>query len=74
MEERMLDRETRLALKIAILKTGRRQYEVAKAAGIHENLLSAALSGRRALSPETLSRLEQVLGLTAATSGGPDAA
>jgi hypothetical protein len=49
--------------KIAILRLGWHQYEVAAAAGLHESKLSAFLSGRTGLNRAQLDRLRDVLGL-----------
>ena len=53
----------RLHYKLAIVRLGQRQYQVAIAAGLHESKLSAFLSGRVELKPEQIQRLQSVLGL-----------
>jgi hypothetical protein len=53
----------RVEYKIAILKLGCHQYQVAMAAGLHESKLSAFLSGRTGLNRAQLEKLQQVLGL-----------
>jgi transcriptional regulator with XRE-family HTH domain len=68
----MLDAESRLALKVAILKSGKHQYQIAKEIGVNENGFSAFLCGRRSLPPEKLARLEEALGLTTAVVGAGD--
>ncbi len=50
-----------LDFKIARLKAGYRQYEVAAKLGIHPSQLSEIESGRRKPSPELLQRLLQIL-------------
>ena len=68
----MLDAENRLKLKVAIVQSGKHQYEVAREIGVNENGFSAFLCGRRSLPPEKLARLEEVLGLTPAAVGAGD--
>jgi plasmid maintenance system antidote protein VapI len=65
----VLDEKTRLELKVAIVRLGKHQYQVAREIGINENRFSAFLCGRRSLPPEKLARLEEVLGLTPAAVG-----
>ena len=55
----------RLDIKIAIIKTGRRQYEIAHESGLSEGRLSRFIRGREHLRPEEEQRLRMVLGLTA---------
>ena len=50
-----------LDFKIARLKAGNRQYEVAARLGIHPSQLSEIESGRRNPSPELLERLVEIL-------------
>jgi hypothetical protein len=52
-----------LALKVAILKSGRRQWELARAAGIHEARLSKYIHGYGTLSAGEKERLEALLGV-----------
>jgi plasmid maintenance system antidote protein VapI len=70
----MLDEGARVELKVAIVRLGKHQYEVAHAIGVNENRLSQFLCGRRSLPPDKLTRLEEVLGLTpvAVPAEGPD--
>lgn len=58
-----LDEDTRLDYKLAIVRLGRRQYQVAQLAGLHESTLSAFLTGRIRLKADQVARLQQVLGL-----------
>jgi len=48
-------------IKIARIRAGLRQYEVAKSVGILPNRLSEIESGRRRPSPELLRRILQVI-------------
>jgi transcriptional regulator with XRE-family HTH domain len=51
----------RLAFKLAIVRLGCRQYEVAQLVGVHESTLSAFLCGRVTLKGDQLARLREVL-------------
>jgi hypothetical protein len=53
----------RLDFKLAILKTGRHQYEIARQAQLTEGRLSRFVRGREQLRPEEEQRLREVLGL-----------
>jgi hypothetical protein len=53
----------RLDFKIAILKSGRRQFEIAHESGLSEGRLSRFIRGREHLRPEEEQRLRTVLGL-----------
>jgi len=55
-------------IKIARIRTGLRQYEVAARVGILPNRLSEIESGRRRPSPELLERILQAMQLP--TAGG----
>jgi hypothetical protein len=55
----------RLDVKIAIIKSGRRQYEIAHASGLSEGRLSRFIRDREHLRPEEELRLRTVLGLAA---------
>ena len=55
----------RLDYKIAIIKSGRHQFEVAHASGLSEGRLSRFIRGREHLRPEEEQRLRTVLGLVA---------
>ena len=55
----------RLDYKLAILKSGRYQFEVAHASGLSEGRLSRFIRGREHLRPEEELRLRTVLGLGA---------
>jgi hypothetical protein len=63
-----------VALKLAIVKTGRHQWEIAREAGIHEARLSKFIHGYGNLSEGEKQRLEAVLGVpvesAAAQHGG----
>jgi hypothetical protein len=52
-----------LALKWAIIKTGRHQWEIAREAGIHEARLSKFIRGYGNLSKGEKQQLEAVLGV-----------
>jgi hypothetical protein len=53
----------RLDYKLAILKSGRYQFEIAHASGLSEGRLSRFIRGREHLRPEEEQRLRTVLGL-----------
>jgi hypothetical protein len=53
----------RIDYKIAILRRGCFQYQIAAAAGLTEYRLSMFLRGRGNLKPDQLARLQAVLGL-----------
>ena len=53
----------RVEFKIAILRLGWHQYQVAMAAGLHESKLSAFLSGRTGLKRSQVAKLRDVLGM-----------
>jgi hypothetical protein len=53
----------RLDYKIAIIKSGRHQFEVAHESGLSEGRLSRFIRGREQLRPEEEQRLRTVLGL-----------
>jgi hypothetical protein len=55
----------RLDFKIAVLKSGRHQFEVAHESGLSEGRLSRFIRGREQLRPEEEQRLRTVLGLVA---------
>jgi plasmid maintenance system antidote protein VapI len=63
-----------LALKWAIIQTGRHQWEIAREAGIHEARLSKFIRGYGNLNDGEIQRLEAVLGVpvepTAVEGGG----
>jgi hypothetical protein len=54
----------RLDYKLAILKSGRYQFEIAHESGLSEGRLSRFIRGREQLRPEEEQRLRTVLGLT----------
>jgi transcriptional regulator with XRE-family HTH domain len=53
----------RLDLKVAIIRSGRHQYEIARAIGVSENALSKFICGHGTLRPEHLEKLNTLLGL-----------
>jgi hypothetical protein len=53
----------RLDYKLAILKSGRYQFEIAHDSGLSEGRLSRFIRGREQLRPEEEQRLRTVLGL-----------
>ncbi len=63
-----------VALKLAIIKTGRHQWEIAREASIHEARLSKFIRGYGNLGKDEKQRLEAMLGVpvepTAAEGGG----
>ncbi|MGE5572013.1 MAG: helix-turn-helix transcriptional regulator [Bacteroidota bacterium] len=52
-----------LMLKVARLKRGLTQLELARALGVRENLISLIETGRQAPTPELREKLEALLGL-----------
>jgi len=63
-----------LRLKLAILQTGRRQWEIAREVGIQETRLSKYVQGHGHLTDDERRRLWEVLGLGTASEDDPDAA
>jgi len=55
----------RLDYKLAVIKSGRFQYEIAAAVGVSEGRFSRFIRGREHLTPEEEQRLRSILGLTA---------
>jgi hypothetical protein len=55
----------RLDFKLAILKSGRFQFQIAHESGLSEGRLSRFVRGREDLRPEEEQRLRIVLGLVA---------
>ena len=53
----------RLDLKIAIIRSGRHQYEIARTLGASENALSKFIRGHGTLRPEHVEKLYALLGL-----------
>jgi transcriptional regulator with XRE-family HTH domain len=49
------------ALKLAILKSGRTQFEIAKAAGLHYSVLSLLVRGHRDPTEEQQRALSKIL-------------
>lgn len=59
-----------LAIKLAIVRSGRFQYEVARKIGVSEQALSKFLRGHGMLQPEKVQELVALLGVPEeATSG-----
>ncbi len=58
-----------IEIKIARIRAGVKQYELAQQAGIHPSELSLIESGRALPSAEKLDRISRALSATA--SGGP---
>jgi plasmid maintenance system antidote protein VapI len=61
-------------LKLAILQSGRKQWEIAREVGIHETRLSKYIQGYGHLTDDERRRLWEVLGLGADREGDTDAA
>jgi hypothetical protein len=53
----------RLDIKLAIVKSGRPQYDIAQELGVPESTLSKFVRGRGALRPEQERKLMELLGL-----------
>jgi transcriptional regulator with XRE-family HTH domain len=51
------------ALKMAIWRSGRRQWEIARSAGLSANVLSYIVQGRRAASAREQERIAGALGV-----------
>ena len=58
-----------IALKVAILRSGKRQWEIARAAGISESKLSRHVRGYGTLTDAEKDRLDEVLGQAVGKSG-----
>ena len=58
-----------IALKVAILRSGKRQWEIARAAAISESKLSRHLRGYGTLTDAEKDRLDEVLGQAMGKSG-----
>ena len=54
----------RLDIKMAILKSGRRQYEIAQELGVPESSLSKFVRGYGSLSQDCVTKLNQLIGLS----------
>jgi hypothetical protein len=59
----------RFDYKLAILKSGRYQFEIAHESGLSEGRLSRFIRGREHLKPEEEQRLRTVLGLEVEVEG-----
>jgi transcriptional regulator with XRE-family HTH domain len=55
----------RLDVKVAIVQSGRHQYEIAREIGISENSLSKYIRGHASLRVEHIKKLHDLLGLEA---------
>lgn len=53
----------RLALRVAMVMSGKRQYEIARLTGLSESAISKILSNRRQATPKEMSKLAEVLGV-----------
>jgi hypothetical protein len=54
---------THLDIKIAIIRSGRHEYEIARTLGVSENALSKFIRGHGNLRPEQVDKLFELLGL-----------
>ncbi len=61
----------RIDLKLAILQSGKRQWQIAQEANINETRLSKYVNGYGHLSEEEKHRLEEVLGVSLDKDGVP---
>jgi len=62
-----------IPLKVALMQSGRSQYEIAADAGMSETRLSRLACGRSELRPEERQQLARVLGLPEAALAGAGA-
>jgi plasmid maintenance system antidote protein VapI len=53
----------RLDIKVAIVKSGRKQYEIAQELGVPESTLSKYVRGYGVLSQDQATKLAQLIGL-----------
>jgi hypothetical protein len=53
----------RLDIKLAVVQSGRRQYEIAQELGVPESKLSKFIHGYGTLRPEQIEKLHALLGL-----------
>ena len=60
----------RLDLKLAIVKSGRPQYEIARELGVPESSLSKFIGGYGSLRPEQVKKLEAILRVEEETASG----
>ena len=58
-----------IELKVAIFKSGKRQWEIAQEVGISESKLSRRLRGHGTLTDAEKDRLDEVLGQAVGKSG-----
>jgi plasmid maintenance system antidote protein VapI len=63
----------RLDVKIAILRSGRREYEIAQELGVPESTLSKYVRGYGALSQDHTNKLAQLIGLSQEGNRGAEA-
>jgi hypothetical protein len=59
----MLDQTNRLELKIAIIRAGKKQYQIADELGLTEEAFSKFMRGRRTLPADKLVQLQELLGM-----------
>jgi hypothetical protein len=64
----------KLDLKIAILRSGKRQWQVAQEADIQDSRLSKFIHGYGRLTDDERQRLQRVLGMQGDDKDSPDAA
>jgi plasmid maintenance system antidote protein VapI len=62
----MLDQPSLLDIKIAMLRRGLRQYQVADELELTEEAFSKFMRGRRRLTPEQIVHLREFLGMAPA--------
>ncbi len=60
----------RLDFKLAVIKSGRPQYEIAREVGVPESRLSKFIRGYGSLRPEQVEKLASILGLEQESAGG----
>jgi transcriptional regulator with XRE-family HTH domain len=58
----MQEAKPRLALRLAMVMSGKRQYEIAKLTGLSESAISKILANRRQVTPQEMAKLAEVLG------------
>jgi plasmid maintenance system antidote protein VapI len=63
----------RLDIKVAIVKSGRKQYEIAQELGVPESTLSKYVRGYGVLSPSHANKLAQLIGLSQEGNAGVEA-
>jgi predicted transcriptional regulator len=61
--KRVGGKDMRLDIKVAIVKSGRKQYEIAQELGVPESTLSKYVRGYGVLSQDHATKLAQLIGL-----------